>query len=71
MLNLGEGSKTGVANRACLNADAVWKERDEWGFAGVVETGQGQHPAKMPHSRSAEESSKKEDTTPIQIELLD
>lgn len=26
MLNLGEGSKTG-GNRACLNADAVWKEK--------------------------------------------
>ena len=28
MLNQGEGSKTG-GNRACLNAEAGWKERDE------------------------------------------
>ena len=28
MLNQGEGSKTG-GNRACVNAEAGWKERDE------------------------------------------
>lgn len=28
MLNQGEGSKT-ESNRACLNAEAGWKERDE------------------------------------------
>ena len=68
MLNQGEGSKT-EGNRACLNAEAGWKERDEWEFVGAVEGGRAN--IQPPHHQQISiRKQQKEDITPIQFEPL-